>query len=71
MRKRVLVLAESKRLLPTWKIRAVYIRERMEALGGQIYIESSPGKGTQATVVVPLMALSNPDSKEIPKPLNQ
>ncbi len=49
------------------------IRERTEALGGKFYIESAPGKGVQATVVVPLqpvplMTLSNPDSKEIPKP---
>lgn len=50
------------------------IRERTEALGGHFFIESAPGKGTQATVVVPLQpvpltAPSNPDSKEIPKPL--
>ncbi len=51
------------------------IRERTEALGGHFHIESAPGKGTQATLVVPLQpvsqtVVSNSDSKEIPKPLN-
>ena len=51
------------------------IRERAEALGGHFYIESAPGKGTQAALVLPLQpdfptVLSNPDSKEIAIPLN-
>ncbi|WNM64070.1 PAS domain-containing protein [Candidatus Nitrospira neomarina] len=51
------------------------IRERTEALGGHFYIESAPGKGTQATLVVPLQPVSptvasNSDSKGIPKPLD-
>ncbi|MFZ1744374.1 MAG: response regulator, partial [Nitrospirales bacterium] len=51
------------------------IRERTEALGGHFHIESAPGKGTQATLIVPLhpvspMVLSNADSNQIPKPLN-
>lgn len=51
------------------------IRERTEALGGHFYIDSAPGKGTQATLVVPLQPVSPPvasnsDSKGIPKPLD-
>lgn len=34
------------------------IRERTEELGGHFHIESAPGKGTQATVVVPLQPYS-------------
>jgi CheY-like chemotaxis protein len=50
------------------------IRERAEALGGRFDIESAPGQGTLARLVVPiqpdpLSVLSNQDSKEIPKPL--
>jgi CheY-like chemotaxis protein len=52
------------------------IRERAEALGGHFYIESAPGKGTQAALVLPLQqgfpkVLSNPDPKENAIPLNQ
>jgi signal transduction histidine kinase len=32
------------------------IRERMRALGGSFQIESAPGKGTIATLVLPLAA---------------
>ena len=51
------------------------IRERTEALGGHFHIESAPGKGTQAILVVPLhpaspTVLSNPDLNEIPKSLD-
>ncbi|HSF10646.1 MAG TPA: PAS domain S-box protein [Nitrospirales bacterium] len=51
------------------------IRERTEALGGHFHIESAPGKGTQATLVVPLQpvsptVVSNSDSKDIQKTLD-
>jgi PAS domain S-box-containing protein len=51
------------------------IRERTEALGGRFDIESAPGKGTQATLVVPLQpvsptVVSNSDSQDIQKPLD-
>lgn len=51
------------------------IRERAEALGGHFHIESAPGKGTRATLLVPLQSLpltvlSNPGSSKNPKPFH-
>ncbi|GJL67447.1 MAG: hypothetical protein NPIRA06_00820 [Nitrospirales bacterium] len=52
------------------------IRERAEALGGFLFIESAPGQGTQAKLVVPFQATSAPVSAnsalaESLKPPNQ
>ena len=52
------------------------IRERAEALGGHFHIESAPGQGTLAKLVVPLQPRLSPVShsiepQEIRKPLNQ
>ncbi|WP_447964907.1 PAS domain S-box protein [Nitrospira sp. Ecomares 2.1] len=52
------------------------IRERAEALGGLLVIESTPGQGTRAKLVVPFQATSAPVSansafSESPKPPNE
>ncbi|MBA3967708.1 MAG: response regulator, partial [Nitrospirales bacterium] len=52
------------------------IRERAEALGGQFHIQSAPGQGTQAKLVVPLQpgpapVSPNPAFTESLKPQNQ
>ena len=41
------------------------IRERMNALGGSFVIESSPGHGTQATLVLPLRDTLSPVSETL------
>jgi PAS domain S-box-containing protein len=44
------------------------IRERMLSLGGHFDLKSSPGKGTEATLVLPLMNVSS-DSPDQSKPV--
>lgn len=46
------------------------IRERLEALGGRFEIESQPGRGTRATLVVPLPAVEEPlvEEEALPAP---
>jgi PAS domain S-box-containing protein len=48
------------------------IRERIEALGGQFHVRTAPGKGTQASLIVPLKPITAPvvpknDLQEIQK----
>lgn len=41
------------------------IRERLEALGGRFEIDSAPGRGTLATLSVPLPAIEPPDLPDV------
>jgi signal transduction histidine kinase len=41
------------------------IRERLELIGGQVQIESAPGKGTRVTVQVPTLRAGGPESVEM------
>jgi len=51
------------------------IRERMKALGGSLLIDSEPGKGTTATLVLPLqnqiVPLSGTEERLVPRPLER
>jgi PAS domain S-box-containing protein len=47
------------------------IRERMLALGGHFNLNASPGKGTEATLVLPLMNVSDEPSKQSIMSTNQ
>jgi signal transduction histidine kinase len=40
------------------------IREQLENLGGHFAIESEPGRGTTATIVVPLEKITAPIQRE-------
>jgi signal transduction histidine kinase len=47
------------------------VRERMQAMGGQLEVQSSPGEGTTVTMTLPLTKKAPPVAGEMPTPQGQ